>query len=42
MTISLAPFIDSWPFLLKAIGVTLFISVFSMLSRKVGSAAIAR
>ena len=31
MSISLAPFIDSWPFLLKAIGVTLFISVFSML-----------
>ncbi len=31
MTISLAPFIDSWPFLLKAVGVTLFISVFSML-----------
>ena len=31
MTISLAPFIDSWPFLLKAVGITLFISVFSML-----------
>jgi polar amino acid transport system permease protein len=31
MTISLAPFIDSWPFLLRAVGVTLFISVFSML-----------
>ena len=30
MSISLAPFMASWPFLLKAVGVTLFISVLSM------------
>lgn len=31
MSITLQPFISSWPFLLKAIGVTLLISVLSML-----------
>ena len=31
MTITLSPFIASWPFLLKAVGVTLTISVLSML-----------
>jgi ABC-type amino acid transport system permease subunit len=31
MSFSLAPFIGSWPFLLKAIGVTLSISGLSML-----------
>ena len=30
MSISLAPFVASWPFLLKAVGVTLFISIASM------------
>lgn len=30
MSISLAPFLSSWPFLLNAVGVTLFISIASM------------